>query len=337
MRCTLLKLALILASSLTFAQVPYNGLQAYYPFNGNAQDATVNGHNGIVKGATLTTDRFGNPNSAFEFDGDTIITNYTGVLGTSDRTIALWFNMSQPTTAISYLAGYGQTAAGKRFDLSLLSNTAGLDVSSSYSYYNPTITINKWYFLAVTYSSTDGTTIKAPKVYLDGVLRSTISTTTNTFTTLNTGSTEPFTIGATTTTNSFMGKLDDIRVYNRVLTPNEITSLFNENTCFKTVSVTDTLRIGSTITGLNTIPESFGMLKVYPNPSNSQITLEKSNINNDYSIRITNSLSQTVYTSVLNKSKTDIQLSSLGSKGIYYLSILDNSNKVLETKKLILE
>ena len=37
-----------------------NGLVAYYPFNGNANDASGNGNNGTVNGATLTTDRFGN-------------------------------------------------------------------------------------------------------------------------------------------------------------------------------------------------------------------------------------------------------------------------------------
>ena len=45
-----------------------SGLVAYYPFNGNANDESGNGHNGIDSGATLTTDMFGNPNSANSFD-----------------------------------------------------------------------------------------------------------------------------------------------------------------------------------------------------------------------------------------------------------------------------
>ena len=47
-----------------------DGLVAYYPFNGNANDDSGNENNGTVNGATLTTDRFGNPNSAYSFDGD---------------------------------------------------------------------------------------------------------------------------------------------------------------------------------------------------------------------------------------------------------------------------
>jgi len=46
-----------------------DGLVAYYPFNGNANDESGNGNNGTVNGATLTSDRFGNANSAYSFDG----------------------------------------------------------------------------------------------------------------------------------------------------------------------------------------------------------------------------------------------------------------------------
>ena len=45
------------------AQTLTNGLVAYYPFNGNANDAMESGNNGIVYNTTLTADRFGNPNS----------------------------------------------------------------------------------------------------------------------------------------------------------------------------------------------------------------------------------------------------------------------------------
>ena len=46
-----------------------SGLVAYYPFNGNANDESGNGHHGTVMGATLTSDRFGRPNKAYHFNG----------------------------------------------------------------------------------------------------------------------------------------------------------------------------------------------------------------------------------------------------------------------------
>lgn len=48
---------------------PSHGLIAFYPFNANANDETDNQNHGIVHGASLTQDRFENPNKAFRFDG----------------------------------------------------------------------------------------------------------------------------------------------------------------------------------------------------------------------------------------------------------------------------
>ena len=48
--------------------VPTNGLVAWYPFNGNANDESGSGNNGTVYGATLTTDRFGNSGKAYFFN-----------------------------------------------------------------------------------------------------------------------------------------------------------------------------------------------------------------------------------------------------------------------------
>jgi len=45
------------------------GLVAYYPFRGNANDESGRGNHGVVHGATLTADRLGNPNRAYEFNG----------------------------------------------------------------------------------------------------------------------------------------------------------------------------------------------------------------------------------------------------------------------------
>jgi hypothetical protein len=63
----------IVASLGLYAQVPSyvptNGLVGYWPFNGNANDESGNGNNGTVNGATLTSDRFGNANKAYSFDG----------------------------------------------------------------------------------------------------------------------------------------------------------------------------------------------------------------------------------------------------------------------------
>ena len=51
--------------------VPTNGLVGWWPFNGNANDESANNNNGIINGPVLTTDRDGNANSAYDFNGTT--------------------------------------------------------------------------------------------------------------------------------------------------------------------------------------------------------------------------------------------------------------------------
>src|SRR5260370_6049481 len=70
-RPLLVALIILLLPARVHAQNPFtNGLVAYYPFNGNANDASGNGNQGTVSCATLATDRFGNANSAYYFAGD---------------------------------------------------------------------------------------------------------------------------------------------------------------------------------------------------------------------------------------------------------------------------
>ncbi len=47
--------------------VPTNGLVGWWPFNGNANDESSTKNNGTINGPTLTTDRFGISNKAYNF------------------------------------------------------------------------------------------------------------------------------------------------------------------------------------------------------------------------------------------------------------------------------
>lgn len=94
-----------------------DGLVAYYPFNGSASDASGNGHDGVVHGATLTTDRFGNPNRAYSFDGtdDYISVAYTPSFQLSAFTISAWIQPTidarpQPSYYAAVIAARGEDA-----------------------------------------------------------------------------------------------------------------------------------------------------------------------------------------------------------------------------------
>ena len=75
-----------------------NGLVAYYPFNGNANDESGNGNDGTNNGVTLTADRFGNVDAAYDFDGFNNITvphnSNLNLIG--DLTLSAWFYSVNP-------------------------------------------------------------------------------------------------------------------------------------------------------------------------------------------------------------------------------------------------
>lgn len=90
----------LLVASASMAQVA-NGLIACYPFSGNANDQSGNNHNGTVIGATLTTDRFGNPNEAYQFNGisDYInIGSFNGFTQSDEFSISVWIQPNQVKT-----------------------------------------------------------------------------------------------------------------------------------------------------------------------------------------------------------------------------------------------
>ncbi|MFQ6614161.1 MAG: LamG-like jellyroll fold domain-containing protein, partial [Fidelibacterota bacterium] len=74
-----------------------SGLVAFYPFNGNADDGSGNGHHGVVYGATPATDRLGIPDQAFSFDGvnDEIDYDYFFPFhDTADAAISFWIRFT---------------------------------------------------------------------------------------------------------------------------------------------------------------------------------------------------------------------------------------------------
>jgi hypothetical protein len=72
-------------------------LVAYYPFDGDAKDHSGNDNHGVVSGTTLTTDRFGNPDSAYLFDGldDGIEVPHSKSLDIDrEVTFSVWVNLA---------------------------------------------------------------------------------------------------------------------------------------------------------------------------------------------------------------------------------------------------
>jgi len=132
----LLVLSVFTVNAQVPSYVPTNGLVAYYPFNGNANDASGNGNNGVVNGATLTSDRNGSVNSAYSFNG---VSNYISVgdnatLNPNSISISGWINSNSNASDVQT----GAKAIIKKWNQSINCSGDGANYNLQLSNYNST-------------------------------------------------------------------------------------------------------------------------------------------------------------------------------------------------------
>jgi hypothetical protein len=213
-----------------------SGPVAYYPFNGDASDESGNGYDGTVTGATLTTNRFGDVDGAYYFDGIDDRIDLPSETLNFERTNAfsqsLWIKTSDDDTGNIILA---KMTSDLSYRGSCLTMKNGL--LSTYLINNGTtqnrlrvdgttlINDDQWHHLVVTY---DGSSVASGvAVYLDGSLEnSVIAADTLTGTILN--SVTP-TIGSRSSESYYEGSIDDIRIYSRTLSAAEVQELYTES------------------------------------------------------------------------------------------------------------
>lgn len=201
------------------------GLVAYYPFNGNANDVSGNGNTGTTHGIVdWVNDRKGNPNSAASFNGNSSITASTNNFPTENdpRTISLWVYSGNYAVPNKFLTGWGQSSFKKMSALIFgLGNVGskkpgfwgwGQDLSSKTQLVN-----NEWYHIAFTYDGNEGI------VYINAV-----NDTSKTLDLQTPSGTTFYIADFSFPVNNFMGIIDDIRIYDKALTAQEILDLYNE-------------------------------------------------------------------------------------------------------------
>ena len=289
------------------------GLQAHYPFSGNADDISGNGNDGTTFGSpTLTTDRFGNANSAYEFDGIDDLINTYSTFDYPNRTLSLWINPYD-------LNGSGPSAhvAITQDDDALNNGILRVDFTNgemklwaggvSGAYTNNSISINSWMHLVLI---REGAT---SKYYLNNVLVHT-STADESGSTFN--PVPDFIIGSgrSTINQFFEGKIDDIRIYDRAIKEYEIDSLFNQT--YSTAQIEET---------------SFYGLNVFPNPSSNMTHIECDSMQ-PYMIEIMDEMGRVIQSFSTEKNKTTINIMNYPT-GIYYTRI--HFNNEIAIKKLI--
>lgn len=213
-----------------------SGLVAYYPFNSNANDESGKGNNGTTMYTTLTTDRFGNANSAYYFDGTN---SYISVADNNslhiadEITLAAWIKIDTGTNynvydyrhIISKGAIFGSAVPDYAIGLTNPDGKLGWDAQASASNLPGINAIpqNKWVFVTITYTDS------IVKLFQNGQL---VALKRGSFNNLNISG-QPLYIGcrynSPNVVGQFKGNIDDVRIYNRALFDQEVSELYNPN------------------------------------------------------------------------------------------------------------
>jgi hypothetical protein len=214
------------------------GLVAYYPFNGNTNDESGNGHNGSGYKLVNIPDRFGNKNAAFYYSGDAEVdvpnNNQMNFNTNDDFSISTWLKVDSVQLHSSYIDNYiigkwsGWLSEGYPYCLRCLNQSNKND--------NGKINIGRWDgskgpHVVSTKKINDGkwhhivflNNSKNITLYIDAQSEGTIVDNTQNSTSNNSN----IFIGGSGSVG-YSGGLDDTRFYNRSLTVEEIQQLYHE-------------------------------------------------------------------------------------------------------------
>ncbi len=432
--------------------IPTNGLVAWWPFNGNANDESLNGNNGTVNGATLTTDRFGVSEKAYIFSSDFITIPHQNSLNAFPISLFAWCNGNPLSYTNAIITKYPSSsnngwtihAASGKLSGYYFNFQGGSEMN--YDMFPSELTQvvdNNWHHVGMICDN------QSSRLYVDGEVVLEKNYWGNGGPSAPTNDSNVYigkNFGIVEAGGYFNGKIDDIGIWNRALTQQEITDLYNavncttpvvsiaqssfngalgsnlvisaqcndnsadilwqansanigwqtissspnyvgqntvtlsvnnlqlanhnqqlrviastgngcldtsniatiqiNDTCINTIivydtiytTVNDTLVINTLITGL-TPPNNLNTIKVFPNPSNDHITIDFGNFAsmNGYTLKITNSLGQIIFTTPVNQQSSYIDLSTWGGNGIYFVQVIDTQNNTIENRKIVLQ
>ncbi len=211
-----------------------NNLVAYWPFDGNAEDAEGTNHGTLYGNVTLTTGRKGDVGGAYHFDGskgDYIRCVAPGITGSTARTISLWAKADALSTNVQALFAYGENdgsfAYGRRFEISLTTGNLVFDRGGTQvGKPSSLVSNNRWNHYAIVYKGREaGETVDTLDFYVNGTYLSPLYT--NSTNMVNTTTQYPIYFGSLYDKQRyFKGAIDEVRMYDRALIESEVKGLY---------------------------------------------------------------------------------------------------------------
>jgi hypothetical protein len=309
-----------------------DGLIAYYPFNGDIKDYSGNNNDAIDHNTTFTVDRFGKNGCACEFNG---YSSYLSIpnkaeLNPANISIAAWVQVESfysGDNGGNYIVSKGNDGNYGHYGLLYLSEIpkiqgiiGGVGLPHIGLTSNSVMKENQWIHLCTTY---DGEKFK---LFVNGELDSEILANENYYLGCNAedlyiGKNHhpiyPYWLGA---------KLDEVRIYNRALTDDEVFALFE----FK----------GDGITTNTSIEQGANKdIKLWPLPAKDYIYVDfgKTYSDGNYSYKIIDAYGRAIKSSMINNKVETIRFSTETSAQIYYIYVMDSQMKFISGQKFIVK
>lgn len=206
-----------------------SNLVHYWPFNGNTNDAVTSGaingtflYDGETHDATLTEDRHGNANSAYSFDGYNIVSiGHAGDFGTSSFTANMWI-CTTATTYFNTLIRTEGSSGGNGWFIRFKDSDIEIWASGNQYVSNTKINDGIWHMITFVHDTNN----KVGQLYVDGVYKGgyTMSSVPN----VSSDGVHTHVLGSGTHYRHcvYDGKMDEVRLYNKALTAEEVAALY---------------------------------------------------------------------------------------------------------------
>ena len=308
----------------------YNGLIAYYPFDGNTNDASGNGHNGTMVGGGYASGVFGNPNTALSIpDGVTFDAEI--MYKTEDEfSFSFWFISNFTTTSGSVISWIGKNQPTNNYDLFRFryqyppssipvfrselfksSNSSQQNCDTDFYDFSPSLITDPlaYQHIALVRSS------DSLYVYLNNVKLSVVEAT---FTGCNDiDSLKSLRLGGPI----FFGEIDDLLIYNRALNESEVDSIFNLTQSLAPV-VPSSISVNS---------EEFEF-NISPNPSSDYLNITT---RDEFlgMVELLDCNGRLVYSDVFKNASKEINTTDLPA-GIYFVRLIGLDGKTMVGKFL---
>jgi hypothetical protein len=225
-----------------------------YPFDGSSLDQSGFDNHATVTGAVLVEDRFGNPSSAYQFDGldDVLmVSSHPSIDFSEEVGLSLWFKSTRTLSRESFLISHGSwqnrwkvsVTPEQRIRWTIKTSAGVKDLDSK-----AIVVQDSVFHLAVTYDQV------AMKIYVNGTLDNEGAWSGS----LQTTSLD-LTVGQMLPGDAqwnFEGVIDDVRIYNRTLSGDEVQVLYGSATALEDPNAIE--------------KDDFSL---YPNPFSGVVTL----------------------------------------------------------------